>query len=114
MKEKFVNEVVKYEKVTVEQWKELKELLLKTFRLPIQQNQSKVQWGSTVYDWDTGVFEWDFHQNDNPEPEKQENTYYLEIRIKRRPADPAELAIEKKIAWYFGAQKKLGGKAELK
>ena len=43
MKEKFVNEVVKYENVTVEQWNELKGILLKNFRLPIQQNQSKVQ-----------------------------------------------------------------------
>ena len=109
MKEKFVNEVLRYENVTVEQWKELKELLLKTFRLPIQQNQSKVQWGSTVYDWDTGVFEWDFHQNDQPDSKKADRgefTYYLEIRIKRRLSDPAVLATEKKIAEFFGKGKK--------
>ena len=99
--EKFANEIVKYENVTLDQWRELKELILKNFRMSIQQNQSKVEWGSTVYDWDRGVFEWDFHQNDNPQPEKQENTYYLEIRIKRRPADPAVLAIETKIADFF-------------
>ena len=101
MKEKFVNEVVKYENVTVERWKELKELLLKTFRLPIQQNQSKVQWGSTDYDWDTGVFEWDFHQNDNPTGDAKLETYYLEIRIKRRLADPPQLAVESEIAAFF-------------
>ena len=72
--EKFANEVTKYENVTVEQWAELKALLLKAFRLPIQQNQAKVEWGSSVYDWDRGVFEWDFHQNDNPNPDRQENT----------------------------------------
>ena len=99
--EKFANEVTRYDNVTLEQWAELKALLLKAFRLPIQQNQAKVEWGSSVYDWDRGVFEWDFHQNDNPNPDKQENTYYLEIRIKRRPADPAELAIEKKIEQFF-------------
>lgn len=101
MKEKFVNEVSKYENVTVEQWNELKGILLKNFRLPIQQNQSKVQWGSTVYDWDTGVFEWDFHQNDNPTGDKKLETYYLEIRIKRRLADPAQLAVESEIASFF-------------
>lgn len=100
-----VSEVTKYDNVTVEQWAELKMLLHQAFRLPIQQNQSKVQWGSTAYEWDTGVFEWDFHQNDNPNPEKQPNTYYLEIRIKRRPADPAVLAIESKIAAFFKADK---------
>ena len=99
--EKFANEVTKYDGVTVEQWSELKALLLKTFRLPIQQNQAKVQWGSTVYEWDTGVFEWDFHQNDNPSGKDEDRTYYLEIRIKRRLADPAELAVEKKIAKFF-------------
>jgi hypothetical protein len=30
----------------------------------------------------------------------------LEIRIKRRPSDPAVLAIEKKIAEFFGKGKK--------
>jgi hypothetical protein len=99
--EKFANEVTKYENVTLEQWNELKSLLLKAFRLPIQQNQAKVQWGSSVYDWDTGVFEWDFHQNDNPSGKDEDRTYYLEIRIKRRPADPAVLAIEKKIEQFF-------------
>lgn len=99
--EKFANEVTKYENVTLEQWNELKSLLLKAFRLPIQQNQAKVQWGSSVYDWDTGVFEWDFHQNDNPSGKDEDRTYYLEIRIKRRPADPAVLAIEGKIAEFF-------------
>ena len=104
-KEKFANEVTKYENVTVEQWAELKALLYQTFRLAMQQNQSKVQWGSSTYEWDQGVFEWDFHQNDNPNPEKQPNTYYLEIRIKRRPADPAVLAIESKITAFFKADK---------
>ena len=99
--EKFANEIKKYEGVTLEQWAELKILIYQSFRLPIQQNQSKVEWGSTVYDWDRGVFEWDFHQNDNPDPDKKASTYYLEIRIKRRLADPAELAIEKKIARFF-------------
>ena len=50
------------------------------------------------------MFEWDFHQNDQPDPKKADKgefTYYLEIRIKRRPADPEELAIEKKIAQFF-------------
>jgi len=106
MKEKFANEVTKYENVTVEEWAELKTLLHQAFRFPIQQNQSKVQWGSTAYEWDTGVFEWDFHQNDNPNPDKIPNTYYLEIRIKRRPADPRVLAIEAKIAEFFGKGKK--------
>jgi hypothetical protein len=105
MTEKFANEVTKYENVTVEQWNELKALLLKSFRLSIQQNQAKVQWGSTVYEWDTGVFEWDFHQNDNPQPDKVPNTYYLEIRIKRRAADPEVLAVEKKIATFFKGHK---------
>ena len=114
MKEKFANEVTKYENVTVEQWTELKTMLHQTFRLPIQQNQSKVQWGSSTYEWDQGVFEWDFHQNDNPNPDKIPNTYYLEIRIKRRPADPVELAVEKKIAWFFDGQKKLDWKATVK
>ena len=104
-KEKFANEVTKYDNVTVEQWAELKALLYQTFRLAMQQNQSKVQWGSSTYEWDQGVFEWDFHQNDNPNPEKQPNTYYLEIRIKRRPSDPAVLAIESKIAAFFKADK---------
>ncbi len=99
--EKFANEVVKYENVTVEQWVELKALLLKTFRLAIQSNQSKVQWGSSTYEWDTGVFEWDFHQNDNPNPDKSPNTYYLEIRIKRRPVDPPRFAIESVINHFF-------------
>jgi hypothetical protein len=112
--EKFANEVTKYENVTLEQWSDLRALLLKSFRLSIQQNQAKVQWGSTVYEWDTGVFEWDFHQNDNPNPDKQPNTYYLEIRIKRRVADPRVLAVEEKIAWFFEAQKKFGGKATVK
>jgi hypothetical protein len=101
MTEKFANEVTRYDDVTVEQWNELKALLLKSFRLSIQQNQAKVQWGSTVYEWDTGVFEWDFHQNDNPNPDKTPNTYYLEIRIKRRPADPPYLAIENAIHNFF-------------
>lgn len=101
MKEKFANEVTRYDNVTPEQWADLKALLYQTFRISIQQNQAKVQWGSSTYEWDTGVFEWDFHQNDNPNPEKQENTYYLEIRIKRRPADPAELAIETSIKRFF-------------
>jgi hypothetical protein len=104
--EKFANEVVKYENVTVEQWAELKAILLKTFRLAMQSNQSKVQWGSSTYEWDQGVFEWDFHQNDNPNPERQANTYYLEIRIKRRPADPPVLAVEQKIKEFFGKAKK--------
>jgi hypothetical protein len=104
--EKFANEVTKYENVTVEQWNELKAVLLKAFRLPIQQNQAKVSWGSSVYEWDTGVFEWDFHQNDNPGGRAEDQTYYLEIRIKRRPADPEELAIERKIAQFFGREKK--------
>ena len=99
--EKFANEVVKYENVTVEQWAELKALILKTFRLQMQSNQSKVQWGSSTYEWDQGVFEWDFHQNDNPNPDKIPNTYYLEIRIKRRPADPPMLAVERIISIYF-------------
>ena len=99
--EKFANEVTKYGNVTVEQWAELKALLLKTFRLQMQQNQSKVQWGSSTYEWDQGVFEWDFHQNDNPNPDKIPNTYYLEIRIKRRPVDPPELAIESAIQAFF-------------
>ena len=103
-KETFANEVTKYDNVTVEQWNDLKALLNQVFRLSIQSNQAKVEWGSTVYDWDRGVFEWDFHQNDNPQPEKQENTYYLEIRIKRRPADPPVMAIEKKIAKFFEHQ----------
>jgi len=106
MKEKFANEVTKYDNVTPEQWAELKALLYQTFRLPMQSNQSKVQWGSSTYEWDTGVFEWDFHQNDNPNPEKQANTYYLEIRIKRRLSDPAVLAVETKIAAFFGKGKK--------
>jgi hypothetical protein len=101
MKEKFANEITKYENVTVEQWSELKALLHQTFRLQMQQNQSKVQWGSSAYEWDTGVFEWDFHQNDNPNPEKTPNTYYLEIRIKRRLSDPPMLAIECKIEVFF-------------
>lgn len=107
--EKFANEIVKYENVTVEQWSELKALLLKTFRLSMQQNQSKVQWGSSTYEWDQGVFEWDFHQNDQPDSrkaDKGEFTYYLEIRIKRRPADPPVLAVEKKIADFFAKGKK--------
>jgi hypothetical protein len=99
--EKFANEVVKYDNVTVEQWAELKALLLKTFRLAMQSNQSKIQWGSSTYEWDQGVFEWDFHQNDNPNPDKIPNTYYLEIRIKRRPTDPAELAVESTIRAFF-------------
>ena len=99
--EKFANEVTKYENIALEQWNDLKAVLLKAFRLPIQQNQAKVQWGSTVYDWDRGVFEWDFHQNDNPGGKVEDQTYYLEIRIKRRPADPAELAIESTIATFF-------------
>ena len=99
--EKFANEVTKYDGVTVEQWSELKALLLKTFRLPIQQNQAKVQWGSSVYEWDTGVFEWDFHMNDNPSGKDEDRTYYLEIRIKRRPSDPPKLAIEEVIFMYF-------------
>ena len=101
MKEKFANEVTKYENVTVEQWTALKALLHQTFRFPIQQNQSKVQWGSTVNEWDTGVLEWDFHQNDNPQGKVEDQTYYLEIRIKRRPSDPAKLAIESKIEEFF-------------
>jgi hypothetical protein len=101
VKEKFANEVVKYENVTIEQWTELKAELLKYFRIPIQQNQSKIQWGSSVFEWDTGVFEWDFHQNDNVNPDKVPMTYYLEIRIKRRPSDPEVLAVEKKIADFF-------------
>lgn len=105
MKEKFANEVTRYENVTVEQWKELKDILLKTFRLSIQQNQSKVQWGSTVYDWDSGVLEWDFHQNDNPTGDAKMISYYLEIRIKRRLADPKELAVESKIKEFFGVRK---------
>jgi hypothetical protein len=60
------------------------------------------------------VFEWDFHHNDNPNPDKIPNTYYLEIRIKRRPADPPVLAVEKKIAWFFDGQKTFGGKAAVK
>ena len=103
MKEKFANEVTKYDNVTVEQWAALKAILYETFRLPMQQNQSKILWGSTTYEWDTGVLEWDFHQNDNPNPDKIPNTYYLEIRIKRRPVDPPKLAIEEKIACFFGA-----------
>jgi hypothetical protein len=108
-KEKFANEVTKYENVTPEQWAELKALLYQTFRLPMQQNQSKVQWGSSTYEWDQGVFEWDFHQNDEPDAKKADRgefTYYLEIRIKRRLSDPAVLAIEKKIAEFFGKGKK--------
>ena len=101
MKEKFANEITKYENVTVEQWAELKALLLKSFRLPIQQNQSKVQWGSSTYEWDTGVFEWDFHQNDNPGGKVEDQTYYLEIRIKRRLADPPMLAIEYTIGAFL-------------
>jgi hypothetical protein len=107
--EKFANEVVKYDNVTVEQWAELKALLLKTFRLAMQSNQSKVQWGSSTYEWDQGVFEWDFHQNDQPDSKKADRgefTYYLEIRIKRRPADPPVLAVEKTIAEFFGKGKK--------
>lgn len=110
-KEKFANEVTKYDNVTVEQWTELKAMLHQTFRLPIQSNQSKVEWGSSVYEWDRGVFEWDFHQNDNPNPEKQANTYYLEIRIKRRAADPPYLAIESAIFNFF---KKVADKSKLK
>ena len=103
-REKFANEVTKYDNVTVEQWAELKSLIHQTFRLPMRENQSKIQWGSTAYEWDTGVFEWDFHQNDNPNPDKTPNTYYLEIRIKRRPTDPAVFAVEKKIAEFFEAR----------
>lgn len=102
--EKFANEVVKYENVTVEQWNELKALLLRTFRLAMLSNQSKVQWGSSTYEWDQGVFEWDFHQNDQPDSKKADRgefTYYLETRIKRRPCDPAELAIESTIYEFF-------------
>jgi hypothetical protein len=102
MKEKFANEVTRYDNVTVEQWAELKALLYQTFRLAMQQNQSKVQWGSSTYEWDTGVFEWDFHMNDNPSGKDEDRTYYLEIRIKRRLADPAVLAIELKISQFFG------------
>jgi hypothetical protein len=112
--EKFANEVTKYENVTVEQWAALKTLLYQTFRLPMRENQSKVGWGSPAFEWDAGVFEWDFHQNDNPSGRDEDKTYYLEIRIKRRPADPAELAIEKKIAWFFDGQKAFGGKAKVK
>jgi hypothetical protein len=104
--EKFANEISKYDNVTVEQWAELKAMLLKTFRIQMQSNQSKVQWGSTTFEWDLGVLEWDFHQNDNPNPDRSPNTYYLEIRIKRRPSDPPVLAIEKKIAEFFGKGKK--------
>ena len=101
MKEKFANEVTKYDNVTVEQWAELKAMLYQVFRLPMRENQSKIGWGSSAFEWDQGVFEWDFHQNDNPNPEKQENMYYLEIRIKRRPTDPPKFAIEDKIHRFF-------------
>ncbi len=104
MKEKFANEVTKYDNVTVEQWAELKALLYQTFRIMMHQNQSKVQWGSTAYEWDTGVFEWDFHQNDNPSGRDEYRTYYLEIRIKRRLCDPSILAVENKIARFFKDQ----------
>jgi hypothetical protein len=100
-REKFANEVTRYDNVTLGQWAELKALILTTFRMQMQENQSKVQWGTSTYDWDQGVFEWDFHQNDNPNPDKIPNTYYLEIRIKRRPADPPKLAIEEVIFMYF-------------
>jgi hypothetical protein len=98
------NEVTKYDNVTTEQWAELKSLLHKEFRLPMQQNQAKIQWGSSTYEWDTGILEWDFHQNDQPDSKKADRgefTYYLEIRIRRRPADPEVLAVEATIAAYF-------------
>jgi hypothetical protein len=95
------SEVTKYDNVTIEQWSELKALLQREFRLPIQQNQAKIQWGSSVHYWDLGVLEWDFHQNDNPEPDKHPNTYYLEIRIRRRPVDPQYMAVEGVIHSFF-------------
>lgn len=99
--EKNANEVVRYDDVTVEQWNTLKAELFKVFKFSIQSNQAKIQWGSSVYEWDNGVFEWDFHQNDNKNPDKEPMTYFLEIRIKRRPADPPVLAIEQKIAEFM-------------
>ena len=39
------------------------------FKFPIQSDQSKVAWGSSVHDWDTGVFEWEYHAEPNAKPE---------------------------------------------
>lgn len=77
--------------VTLEQWKKLKAELLRVFKFPIQSDQSKVTWGSSVHDWDTGVFEWEYHAEPDAKPEGGT----LEFRIRPRPFDAPETAIEK-------------------
>lgn len=101
--EKNASEITRYENVTVEQWTKLKDELFKAFRFRITQNQAKIQWGSTVSEWDTGVFEWDYRLDVDPEakPGWVAEKGTLEIRIKRRPADPAVLAVESNIAQFL-------------
>lgn len=92
--DKHVFQKTVYEKVALDTWRVLKAELFKMFKLEIRQDQAKIQWGSTVYDWDTGIMEWDYRIDPDARPE----VGTLEIRIKRRPADPPILAVEQKIA----------------
>jgi hypothetical protein len=92
--DKHLFQVTKYEHISMEAWRKLKAELFRTYKLEIRQNQDKIQWGSNANPWDTGVFEWDYKITPDSKPE--EGT--LELRIKRRAADPARLAIEATIS----------------
>jgi hypothetical protein len=101
MVEKYATKKDRYKDVGIEEWNELKAEILREFRLSIQQDQAKIEWGSTIHEWDRGVLEWEYNRGKVKEGKEDGVGGYLEIRIKRRPCDPPEMAIEKWIAGYF-------------
>lgn len=92
----------KYEGVTVEQWKALKQKLANDFKFPVKEDIGKHEFGSTVAEWQTGVFEWEYRIDHNAKPE----IGVLEFGIRRRPFDPPQTNVEIAIAKFMESREK--------